>query len=45
MANSADNAIKAYLCEQDGQDPAVRKKGIMEYLREAGSRHTRNEIS
>lgn len=35
----------AYLCEQDGQDPAVRKKGIMEYLREAGSRHTRKKIS
>ena len=33
-----------YLCDQDGQDPKIRKRGILDYLHETGSRHTRKDI-
>lgn len=32
-----------YLCDQDGQDPKVRKRTILEYLKETGSHHTKKD--
>lgn len=32
-----------YLCDQDGQDPKVRKRNILEYLKETGSHHTKKD--
>lgn len=33
-----------FLCSQDGKNPKERKQGILDYLREEGSRHTRRDV-
>lgn len=37
-------AFVRYLCEQDGEDPAQRKREVMDCLKEIRGGHTRKDI-